>query len=140
MPLNEFGQEVPDQTPIVLRVGQKTITQFDHIKAYIRREISQAAANAEMETFDEANDFEVDDDPIPQSPHEYTEEQEERERERFEDAKTQAKKEFDAHVEKEVKRRLAARNDQPRAPKKKAPRQLHLQDEGDYEDPPSNED
>lgn len=131
MPLNDKGQEVPDQTPIVIRVGRQTITQFDNIKAYIRRELSNAAANAEMETFDEANDFEVDDDPIPQSPHEYTEEQEEREREGFEDAKKQAEKEFDDHVEKEVKRRLAARDESARAPKRKAPKQLHLQDLGD---------
>lgn len=79
--LNEQGQEIPDDTPIVIHVRQKKITQFDDVRAFIKRELSDTAARSGRETFEEANDFDVDDDPIPQSAHEYTEEQEEADRE-----------------------------------------------------------
>lgn len=135
MPLDDQGREVPDQEPIVIRIRGQSIQQFDHIKAFIRRELSAAAESEGRETFDEANDFDIPDDDIRHSPHEYTEEQEQREKERFEDERAKAKKEFDAHVESEIKkRRPAARNEQGDAPAKRAngttnrPKQFFLQE------------
>lgn len=114
--LDEKGREIPDNEPIVIRVRQRTIQQFDHIKAYIRRELSEAAGAGQFETFDEANDFDVPDEEIRHSPHEYSEEQEVREREKFEDARDQARKTFDETHAKRKKHRLAARNEQGNAP------------------------
>lgn len=83
MPLNEFGQEVPDPTPVVIRVKNRRISQFSEVRDYIRRELSQQAENIGHETFEEANDFDVPDDPIilPDTPHEYSADQEDEDRE-----------------------------------------------------------
>lgn len=75
--LNEAGQEVPDSTPIVIHVRSRRISQFDEVRAFIRRELSMAARAASQETFEEANDFDIDGDPIdPNTPHEYSADQE----------------------------------------------------------------
>lgn len=140
MALNEFGQEVPDQEPIVIRVApNQFISQYDNVKAYIRQQLSQAAQQAELESFEEANDFDVADDLIPPTGHEFTEDQEERMKEDLRDAAEKAKKEFDEEVERQVEARLAARNEQGNAPeparrvghqpsRQKRPRQQSLQD------------
>lgn len=85
--LNEQGQEIPDDTPIVLRVRGVAISQYDQIRAYVRRELSDQARGMGAETFEEANDFDVDDETIHHAPHEYTEEQEMRDLEAIEDEK-----------------------------------------------------
>lgn len=139
--IDEFGREVPDPEPIAIRVGRKTIQQFDHIKAYIRRELSAAAEANDMETFEEANDFDIPDDDIRHSPHEYTEEREAREQEAFEDARAKARKEFDDQVEKQRKRPPAGDPEQGGTPAKRKggstnrPKQFFLQ-----EVPESNDD
>lgn len=75
--LNEAGQEVPDPTPIVIHVRGRVISQFDDVRAFIRRELSMAASAAHLETFEESNDFDIPDDPIdPTTPHEYSADQE----------------------------------------------------------------
>lgn len=69
---NEFGQEIPDDTPIVINLpGLAPITGVDDIRQLIAQEFSRAARAAEMESFEDANDFDVEDDEFPVSPHEY---------------------------------------------------------------------
>lgn len=79
--MNEFGQEVPNDEPVVIRFKGRCISQFDEVRAYIRRELSANRADAGAETFDEANDFEVDGDPFPVSAHEYEQDTEDADRE-----------------------------------------------------------
>lgn len=75
--LNDLGQEVPDDEPIVIRVNNRKITDLDSIRAMIRGELSDSAARYGYETWEESNDFDCDDDDaFPKSEHEYTEEQE----------------------------------------------------------------
>lgn len=54
----------PVAAPLNLRRGPDI---FDHMRAVIRRELSEQAAGANMETFEEADDFDVDEDPFPVS-------------------------------------------------------------------------
>ncbi|UDN67897.1 hypothetical protein [robinz microvirus RP_175] len=80
MPLDKDGREVPDTTPVVLRFRGRETTNFDDIRQFIRREMSDAAARGGQETFEEANDFDVGDDDMPKSPHEYSADQEDEDR------------------------------------------------------------
>lgn len=82
--LDEAGREVLDQTPIALRVKRRVVTDFEDIRNIIRREISDAASRGGAETFEEANDFDVDDEVDFSSPHEYTADQEAEDREAIE--------------------------------------------------------
>lgn len=79
--LNEKGQEIPDDTPVVIRFKSRVITEFDRVREFIQRELSDTAARTGAETFAEANDFDVDDDLFPVSPHEYAEDTEAADRE-----------------------------------------------------------
>lgn len=77
---DENGQFVGDPTPIEVPVGfKRPPTIHEQIKMFIRREMSQTAAQQGLETFDEMNDFgnDEDDDILPTSPHEFSEAQEE---------------------------------------------------------------
>lgn len=78
--LNDKGQEVPDTTPVVIRMPSRIISQWDDVRSFIRRELSAGAAAAHVETFEEANDFDVDDDPPISSRWEYSADQEEEDR------------------------------------------------------------
>lgn len=65
------GSEVPDPRPVEMPIG---FERPESIQDMIRRLVTDPALRAgltanELETFDEADDFEVDDD-FPQSPHE----------------------------------------------------------------------
>lgn len=82
--LDDEGREVLDQTPIALRVKRRVVTDFEDIRKIIRREISDAASRGGAETFEEANDFDVDDEVDFTSPHEYTADQEAEDREAIE--------------------------------------------------------
>lgn len=79
--LDNEGREIPDNTPLVVRFRGRTISQFDQVRAYIRNELSRQAEALEMESFEDANDFQVDDDLFPVSPHEYSEDTEAADRE-----------------------------------------------------------
>lgn len=75
--LNDKGQEIPDDTPIVIHIKNRRIAKFDDVRAFIRAELSNAARMAGEETFEEANDFDIDGDPIdPSTPYEYSADQE----------------------------------------------------------------
>lgn len=84
MPLGEDGREYPDQTPIAIRVRNRVVTNFDDIRSIIRREVSAAAERQGAESFEQANDFDVDDEPVEKSRWEYSADQELEEREQYE--------------------------------------------------------
>lgn len=69
--INEKGQEVLDPTPVAIPV-KKRPTQGERLREIIRSEaLSRELASQGVETFDEADDFEIEDDPVdPQTPYE----------------------------------------------------------------------
>lgn len=70
-PLTPGGAEVPDPVPMAPPVGYvKQPSMFEHMREMIRRELSQAAAESGVESFEDADDFEVGDDYDPRSPYE----------------------------------------------------------------------
>lgn len=71
-PLDELGRELPDSTPLEPPLNyQKTPSLSDQIRDLIRSEkLKQAAEEAGYESFDDADDFEIEDDPYPYSPYE----------------------------------------------------------------------
>lgn len=70
--LNERGHEVPDPTPMAVPIGFKPPpTMVELIRMHIRREMSAVAQNQGAETFEESEDFDVEDDPVdPHTPFE----------------------------------------------------------------------
>lgn len=70
--LNERGHEVPDQTPVEVPTGlRRPPSIHEEIKRFIRSELSRQAQANEMETFEEADDFEIDDSEIDDLPTPY---------------------------------------------------------------------
>lgn len=69
---DEQGRELPDPVPLAPPVGwHAQPSMFETMRAMIRSEALRELAEAQGdETFEEAQDFEVDDDDFPQSPHE----------------------------------------------------------------------
>jgi hypothetical protein len=62
--------ETPDPTPVAAPISmRKSPSIFDHVRDMIRREMSEAAEAAGYESFEDADDFDVDDDPFPHSRH-----------------------------------------------------------------------
>lgn len=69
----EGGYEIPDSEPVALRPGiKRPLTIQEQIKQMIRHEASMAAQENGHETFEEANDFDVDDEIDPISGYEVT--------------------------------------------------------------------
>lgn len=70
--LTEDGRERPNPRPIAPPPGYvKAPSISEQIRTMVQRELSQAAANNDMETFEEADDFDMPDDPLdPRSPYE----------------------------------------------------------------------
>lgn len=61
MALNARGHEVPDPTPVeVSTTLRKPESMEDMIRRFVRVEGSRVAANNDQESFEEANDFEPD--------------------------------------------------------------------------------
>lgn len=74
---DELGREINDPAPMELPFGtRKPETLTDMIRRMIRVDVSAAASDAGGETFEEANDFDVDEDDAEINPthHELTEE------------------------------------------------------------------
>lgn len=69
---NKEGQEVMDPTPLAVPVGfKKPLSLQEQIKRMIRTSISQDARDKGYESFEEASDFDIPDDPVePDSPYE----------------------------------------------------------------------
>lgn len=74
--MDEQGREIPNPNPIVIYLPGGPVSDFDRVRELIRRELSIEAERAGMESIEDANDFDVDDDMFPVSPHEYAEETE----------------------------------------------------------------
>lgn len=74
--LDERGWEIPDGTPMArplhINVAE---TLADKIKRMVRYELSQSAAAAGHESFEDADDFNVGDDPELSSPYELSDQQ-----------------------------------------------------------------
>lgn len=73
-----FGsREIPDRTPMEVPLRfRRPLTLQEEIKRYVREEASQAAERAGLESWEESQDFEVDEDE-PLTPHEMLDMQEE---------------------------------------------------------------
>lgn len=72
---NELGQEVPDPVPVAVPAGwTRPEPLADLIRRMVRTEFSRAAAEEGEESFEEADDFDVEDeDPDPLSAYEINE-------------------------------------------------------------------
>lgn len=71
--LTKNGQEVPDPKPFAMPLGfKKPESTEDIVRRMIAQNLSQQVANNETETFEEADDFDVEDDEFidPVSPYE----------------------------------------------------------------------
>lgn len=69
--LNERGHEICDSRPMEIPMGfKKPESLQEQIRRMIRTEASIRAADQGMETWEEADDFDVDDDFDPTSPWE----------------------------------------------------------------------
>lgn len=68
-----LGQEIPDPVPVAPPLGYvKQPSMVEHIRQMIRSEkLRLEAEQAGMESFEEADDFEVEDDPEAFSPYEW---------------------------------------------------------------------
>lgn len=71
MKFDERGRELPDPTPVSVPSGWARPPSIqDLMRQFIRQEFSRQALQDEQETFEEADDFEVDEDPDPLSQYE----------------------------------------------------------------------
>lgn len=62
MPHDQKGREIPDPTPLAIPAGlKKPESMQDMIRRFVRIEASRIAQAEGYESFDEADDFEVDD-------------------------------------------------------------------------------
>lgn len=70
--LDQEGREILDTTPIAPPVGfMEQPSMFDIVREMVRSERFKAQMEAEgLETFEEADDFDVDDDFDPSTPYE----------------------------------------------------------------------
>lgn len=67
-----YGREVPDPVPVAPPVGyHRQPTMVEHIRNLVRSEhLRQAAEAAGLESFEDADDFDVPDDLVPVSAYE----------------------------------------------------------------------
>lgn len=69
--LDENGHELPDDTPVAMPLGfTRQPTLIETIRAVIRTEASAAAASSGYGSFEEEDDFDVDDEVDPKTPWE----------------------------------------------------------------------
>lgn len=70
--MDEHGNEIPDPTPIAIPAGFKVPESLsDQIRRIIQTSVSEQAQEQGMETFEESEDFDIDDDMFdPSSPYE----------------------------------------------------------------------
>lgn len=70
---NSKGEEIPDPTPVALPVGfERPVPLGERIRALVHSEVlRRGLEEVEAETFDDADDFDIPDDPIdPSTPYE----------------------------------------------------------------------
>lgn len=64
MPHDQFGREIPDPTPVPHRSEETRLRNLTfNLQQFVQAELSRLAAARELETEEEANDFEDEDDP-----------------------------------------------------------------------------
>lgn len=64
MPHDSRGREIPDPIPVEVPIQwRRPPTIQEQIKQMVRRELSQSAAAQGLETFEDADDFDIPDDP-----------------------------------------------------------------------------
>lgn len=70
--LDESGREVGDPTPVAPPANlRRGMTMSEQIQQMIRREVSNRAEEQGYESFEESEDFDIDDDPVdPHTPYE----------------------------------------------------------------------
>lgn len=74
---DQFGREVPDPNPIEMPVGYERPESLEEMIARMVNVVSRQAADAGYESEDEANDFDINNEEIPNSPYQYDDMQEE---------------------------------------------------------------
>lgn len=68
--LDEFGREIPDSMPVAIPAGfKRPETLAEQVQRLVRVGLSRRAEEQGFETFDESEDFDVEDDD-PSSPYE----------------------------------------------------------------------
>lgn len=68
---DENGREVPDPRPVEMPLGMKRPeTLAEQVQRLVRRQVSEYAAMHGHETFEEADDLEIDEDFDPSTPYE----------------------------------------------------------------------
>lgn len=74
---NDAGQEIPDPRPVEMPIGfQRPPSLQETIQRLVRNELSDVASAGNLESFEEADDFDVEEEEFT-SPYELTEMQEE---------------------------------------------------------------
>lgn len=69
---DEKGREIPDPRPMEMPLGmRKPESMEDMIRRYVRVEASRIAQQEGMESFEEADDFDVEDDDLSDAPTQY---------------------------------------------------------------------
>lgn len=69
--LDNFGREIPDPEPLTLPSGfRRPETLQEQVRRLVRTQLSMQAAESGAETFEESEDFDVDDDFDPNTPYE----------------------------------------------------------------------
>jgi len=68
--LDKLGREIIDSAKIALAVKFRPLTEDQKVRNLVHGILSEQNRKAGFETFDESIDFDVEDDPFPQSAHE----------------------------------------------------------------------
>lgn len=69
--LDEYGHEIPDPKPVAIPAGfKRPETLAEQVQRLVRTSISRQAAEQGFETFEESEDFDVDDEFDPSTPYE----------------------------------------------------------------------
>lgn len=74
---NSKGQEMPDNTPVALPAGSRVPETLQQMIARMVQIHSVAAMKQELESFEEADDFDVEEDGELKSTHQMTQMEEE---------------------------------------------------------------
>lgn len=75
---NELHQEIPDPTPVEMPLGYERPESLESMIARMIQTVNvRASKSGQVETFEEADDFETDDDPDLKSPYQLTDMEEE---------------------------------------------------------------
>lgn len=74
---DEKGQEIPDPRPMAIPIGMKRPETLQEMIARMVHQHSVVAQRHGHETFEEADDFDVEDEDVPVSPYQMTQMQEE---------------------------------------------------------------